>query len=367
MRHTRIAAAVASSAVLALTLAACGGSSGGDSGGSSGSAGSGDSKYSGSGSVTFANYGGTGAEAETNAWFDPFEEASGITVTQDNPVTWAKVQQMVDAGAVTWDVVQGGISQGVEDNPQLEMIDCTVVDCAAFDDANFPAYPQAVPLFTFSSVVAYNTDEFEADEINGFETFFDPDVDGQRDISAIDNGWAGYLEAALILDGVERDDLYPLDVPRALKVFDRIKDDLVVMSDDAQCLTDVASGEAVMGTCYNGRTALAAKEGQPVAISWGMQVQSCDYLYIPKGSKNVENANKLISYIVDNQKAIGNFIGYGGVNPSATGLDEDSEWIEFLPSENELDGDDAPIVVDDLWWGENREDVVEAISDWLNS
>lgn len=357
--------AVAASAVLALTLAACGGSSGGDSGGSSGGS-SGDSKYSGSGSVTFANYGGTGAEAETKAWFDPFEDASGITVTQDNPVTWAKVQQMVDAKAVTWDVVQGGISQGVENNPQLETIDCDVVDCAAFDDANFPAYPQAIPLFTFSTVVAYNTDTFDEGDIKGFSSFFDPSIKGQRDIQAIDNGWAGFLEAALVQDGVAIDKLYPLDVPRALKVFDKIKSELVVMADDAQCLTDVGSGEAAMGTCYNGRTALAAKEGQPVAIAWGNQVQSCDYLYIPKGSKNVENANKLISYIVDNQKAIGNYIGYGGVNPSATGLDDDSEWLEFLPSENELTGKDAPIVVDNAWWGENREDVVEQISDWLN-
>ncbi|MCU1689738.1 MAG: extracellular solute-binding protein family 1 [Pseudonocardiales bacterium] len=367
MRHTRIAA-VAASAVLALTLAACGGSSSGGAGGSSSGAAGGDgSKYAGSGSVTFANYGGTGAKAETDAWFDPFTSASTIKVVQDGPPSWAKVQAMVDAKAVTWDVVQGGVDQGAETNAQLENIDCTIVDCKAFESAAFPAYKQAVPLFTFSTIVAYNTDTFKGKTAPaGFTTFFDPSVKGQRDIQSIDNGWAGFLEAALVSDGVAADKLYPLDVDRALKVFDKIKSQLVVMADDAQCLTDVGSGEAAMGTCYNGRTALAAQAGQPVAIAWGGQVQSCDYLYIPKGAKNVENANKLIGYIVENQKAIGNFIAYGGVNPNATGLDAASPWVKFLPTENEGTGKNAPIVIDQAWWGKNRAATVEKISAWLS-
>ncbi len=342
-------------AVLCLLLAACGGGDTAEAGGSELG-----------GTVTFANYGGSGAAAETDAWLDPFSEETGVTVVQDDPVTWSKVEQMVDAGAVTWDVVQGGITQGVVDNPKLEAIDCTIVDCAAFADADFPAYPQAIPLFTFSTLIVYNTEVFGANPPSGYDTFFDPAVPGTRNIRSIDNGWAGFLEAALMVDGVPRDQLYPLDVDRALSVFEPIRDRLVVMADDGQCITDVASGEAVMGTCYNGRALLAQKEGQPVGIAWGRQVLSCDYLYIPKGTPNLRNAQELIAYIVDNQGAIASEIAYGPANPKAT-IDPASEWLAGVPTENALDGDQAPIIYDQDWWRENREQVVEKIGAWLNA
>src|SRR6266511_1788241 len=49
------------------------------------------------GSVTFVAYGGTGQEAETRAWFEPFEKETGVTVVQDNPTSWVKVEEMVKA------------------------------------------------------------------------------------------------------------------------------------------------------------------------------------------------------------------------------------------------------------------------------
>jgi putative spermidine/putrescine transport system substrate-binding protein len=276
---------------------------------------------------------------------------------------------MVDAKAVTWDVVQGGISQGVTSNPQLENLDCTVIDCKAFDGAPFPAYKQAVPLFTFSNVIAYNTDAFKGKTVpTGYQDFFNPAIKGQRDISATDNGWEGYLEAALLYDGVPRDKLYPLDVDRALKVFDGIKNELVVMTSDDQCMTDVASGEAIMGTCYNGRAAIGIQANQPVAIAWGQQVEATDYIMIPKGAPNVANAQKLIGYIVDNESAIGNYIGYSGANPTGKGLDPSSQWAKYLPSANVGTGANAPIVPDPSYWTTaNLNANVEKISAWLSS
>jgi putative spermidine/putrescine transport system substrate-binding protein len=316
--------------------------------------------------VTFAAYGGSGEEAERAAWFDPFTAETGVEVVNDSPVTWAKVQEMVDAGNVIWDVAQGGVTQGVVDNPQLEDIDCDIVDCAAFDDANFPSYPQAVPLFTFAQVVTYNTDTFASDAPTGYDDFYDPSIEGNRLMPGTSNGWAGQLEAALIYDGVPRDELYPLDVDRALKVLDGIKDKIIVQTDDGQCVTQVASGEAAMGICYNGRVGIGVSEGLPVAIAWGKQVQIADYLYIPKGAPNLENAQKLVAYIVDNEGAISNEIAYGGVNPNAP-VDEASEWNDYVPTSHEEEGDDAPIVYDQDWWTENMESTIEKINTWLNS
>ncbi|GAA2234280.1 extracellular solute-binding protein [Herbiconiux moechotypicola] len=320
-----------------------------------------------SGSVTFAGYGGTGEEAARAAWFDPFTAETGVEVLNDSPVTWARVQEMVAADNVVWDVAQGGITQGVEDNPDLEMIDCDVVDCAAFDDAAFPIYPQAVPLFTFSQVVAYNTDTFGDDAPSGYADFFDPSVEGLRLMPSIGgNAWAGQLEAALLYDGVAREDLYPLDVDRALSVIDGIKDQMVIMTDDGQCISQVASGEAAMGICYNGRVGLAADEGQPVAAAWGQQTMLADYIYIPKGTPNLANAQALVAYIVENQGAIASQIAYGPINPNAP-VDTDSPWLSYVPTENAEEGDQAPIVPDQTWWTENFDSVVEQLTAWAAS
>ncbi|GAB2622624.1 ABC transporter substrate-binding protein [Pseudactinotalea suaedae] len=325
----------------------------------------GDNPYAGEGEVVFANFGGTGAEAQEAAWYEPFTEVSGITVVQDNSVSWTKLEEMANAGAMAWDVAQGNISYGVTDNPMLEMLDCDVIDCAAFDDAGYPAYPQAVPLLSLAAVLTYNTDTFSEGDLTGMSDFFDPSIDGYRTIGPTGNGWHGVLEAALLTDGVPRDELYPLDVDRALSVFEPIKEQLIVAEDHQQCINDVATGESVLGICNNGRVAIAAQEGYPVAIAWGLQVQEADYIYIPKGAPNLENAQKLIAYIVDNQGAIGNHIAYGPLNPSAAGADPDSEWLDFLPTKHELGGDQAPIYFDLDWWGANRPEVIEHISEWL--
>ncbi|GAA2000710.1 extracellular solute-binding protein [Microbacterium ulmi] len=360
-RHSAAAALLALS-VFAVT--ACSASSEPTAG--SGAAADGeDSRYAGDGQVVYAGFGGTGADAMQAAWFDPFADASGIELVRDDAVSWIRLQEMVDAGAMEWDVAQGNISYGVTDNPDLEYLDCEIINCAAFDNAGYPAYPQAVPLLSLAAVLTYNTDRFDKGELTGLRDFFDPTIEGMRTIGPITNGWHGTLEAALIADGVDREDLYPLDVERALSVLDRIKDRLIIAQDNQQCINDVSTGESVLGICNNGRVAIAAQEGYPVAIAWGLQIQEADYVYIPKGAPHLENAQKLIAYIVDHQAAISNEIAYGALNPDAEGLSPDSPYIDFVPTQHELDGDQAPIRFDLDWWGENRPAVIERITEWI--
>ncbi|MQA95884.1 MAG: hypothetical protein GEV11_14990 [Streptosporangiales bacterium] len=56
--------------------------------------------------------------------------------------------------------------------------------------------------------------------------------DGQkRAIEGSPSPTTGTYEAALLADGVPADKLYPLDTQRALKVYDRIKNDAVYWGD----------------------------------------------------------------------------------------------------------------------------------------
>lgn len=322
------------------------------------------------GTVTFTGWGGTGQEAIGEAWFPSFTEESGIEVVQDEPVSIEKLKLMVDNGNISWDVIQYGLSipGGVEDNPMLEDIDCSIVPCDDFDGA-LKVYKQAVPMLSFSYVVAYNNEIYkkESEAPQNYADFFDTKkFPGLRMVGIAAEGWMGLIEAALIADGVDRDDLYPLDVDRALEFLDPIKDDLVVMTDESECINLVSTGEAVMGMCYNGRSATAQMDGLPIGISWGQQVIMSNYLHIVKGSPNAENAQKLVAHITSPEYNgdLSEYIAYGTSNPKATNA-ADSKYADYVPSSHLGTGDNAPIYPDSKWWAQNKADVVAKVIAWV--
>lgn len=317
------------------------------------------------GSVTFAGYGGAAEEALTKAWFTPFSKAEDVKVVTDGPVTYAKVHQMVDAKKVTWDIVQGGVDFGLDDNPRLEDIDCEIVACDEFKDSPFKVKKQGVPLFVFSIALGYNTDKLKTAPENWGDYFDTKKFPGKRAIDGT-NGMQGILEGALLADGTPRDKLYPLDVDKALKLMEPMKKDFIVFKDPAECINLVASGEAVMGNCYNGRIKLAKDEGRPVEIVWAQQIFYCDYLFVPKGTPHKENAMKLIGHIAaaGNNGKVAEYIPYGPANPSASAS---GKYAGDVPTSHVLEGANAPILPDIEWWTANRQKTVEQVATWLSS
>lgn len=335
--------------------------------GACGSDDSGDSATgSGGGSVTFAGWGGTTQENIDKAWLQPFAKESGVTVAQDSPVDYGKIAQMVNAGKVIWDVVEAGSDIGLEDNDTLTPIDCEIVSCSDFDGAPLPAHKYGVPLFTFSVVLTYNTDAIK-DAPTSWADFFDTDkYPGKRAVyNGVPGALQGLLDTALLQDGVAPEDLYPLDVDRALKKLDTIKDDLVFFTDFGQCTQLVGSGEAVMGNCYQGRDLTAMDEGQPIDFIWSGQVIYADYLMVPKGSPNTEEAMKLIAYITsaEHNGDFSELQAYGPANPKTT---LSPELAEQMPMSNVMSGADAPVIVDDTWWNENLEAVTQKWNAWVS-
>lgn len=324
------------------------------------------------GQVVYTGWGGSGEEAMLEAWFKPFTEETGIEVVVDSPVSLEKATLMTQNGNVTWDIIQYdlGVPGGTDDNALLEQLDCEIIACADFESTQTPATPQAVPAFTFSYVNAYNTNTYPDEESapQGLKDFFDVErFPGQRMLTRTADGFFGVLEAALIADGVSPEELYPLDVDRALAFLEPIKEHFIPITDDSECITNVASGEAVMGFCYNGRAAQAIQDGLPVGIGWGGQVVVTNYHMVVKGSPNAENAMKLIAWMsgAQHNADLGNFIAYGSVNPQAT-PPEGSPFLPFLPSVHQDDHPDEPaIYLDSAWWGENREDTIARVLNFV--
>ncbi len=55
--------------------------------------------------MVFTAWGGTTQDAEYESWGAPLAAETGANIVLDGPTDYGKLQAMVDAGSVTWDVV----------------------------------------------------------------------------------------------------------------------------------------------------------------------------------------------------------------------------------------------------------------------
>ncbi|MER8759794.1 polyamine ABC transporter substrate-binding protein [Mesorhizobium sp. M0976] len=314
-------------------------------------------KLKGTGEVVFGSIGGTLEAAEKKAFFDPFTRDTGIKVVlvaEDS----AKLLASVKLGQPAYDIadIAGGQLASWVANDSLEKIDYSY-----FDKETLASIPEllrneyGLGNYTYSSVIAYNTNKFPEDgkHPKSWVDFYNvEDFPGKRGLSKCEKiVEGGLLEGALLGDGVPVDNLYPLDMDRA---FAKIKELMphvgrwmVAGGDGPQALID---GEVDMASSFNGRIVAAKKEGAPIAMSWDQSLLEYGYWVIAKDSPNKENAAKLLAYMSrpEAQAVFAEAISYGPVNPDA---------FKFLPKELAETLPGAPDLVKNQvfqnyeWWG----------------
>jgi putative spermidine/putrescine transport system substrate-binding protein len=353
MRHKKGRFLAVSIVVGALALSACGSDSddGSDTNGSPASK---------DGTLTYADYGGDGQDAFMNTWVNPWAEEKGnVKVIPETTYDPAKMKAMVETGNVTWDVTGTTPTDQYSGEQVLEKIDCEVVDCESFvDGAPFDGY--SAPTSQFATVLVYNTDKVKDAPAVGWEAYYDTETyPGKR-------GMYGYptnaqFEGALLADGVAPEDLYPLDMDRAMAKMATIKDDVVVWQTGAQCVQLVADGEVTMADCWNSRVPAPLEEGAPIAIDWTACTTQFNMLSIVKGSKNVDLAMEMIAYITDpeiNGKIVSAMPFGPGVKDAAVA--DDAKYKDDNPGAY-----DTCVPIDQIWAGQNGEELANRYNEWL--
>lgn len=160
-------------------------------------------------------------------------------------------------------------------------------------------------------------------------------------------------------------EVYPIDVDRAFKALDRIKDKIHIwFKNPAEIPPVLASGEIVMspGTASRFLT-LNKTEDAPLAVNWNQGILQTDCLAIPKGSKKRANATRLISFMnqpeVQARLAEAAFVGPANVKA----LDPLSDSLKReLPTYHTQAGE--MLVLNAEWWGENLAKMEEKWNEW---
>jgi putative spermidine/putrescine transport system substrate-binding protein len=316
------------------------------------------------GRIVYATWGGSWEEAMRKAWFDPFTEKTGIEVVTVTGPDYGKLRAMVEAGSTEWDVAEVNPDFQVigRRDGLLEQLKPDLIPAAEATDPNI-LDDTSVPQVSWAIVLTYNTNQFPTGQHpkDWAEMWDVAKFPGKRAFDSTVNN--GTLEAALLADGVAADQLYPLDVPRALASLDRIRDDIIWYDTGAQQVQFWKDQQAVLGVGWDGRVIVAQEEGAPIAIEYNQSFYTYTVMVVPKGAPNKELAEQFLAYSFspEAQAAVATAMPYGPLNKEAFALIP-PDRANLLSGGPQMEG--KYILMDQAWWADNLEKVQEDFTTW---
>ncbi len=108
--------------------------------------------------LTFVSFGGVYQEAQRKAWLEPYTELTGVQFSEDENSLNATIKAQVEAGQVTWDVVDVGNDFGLDAHADLlEPLDFSLIPRDELNEA-LGITDYRIPDITYGVVLAYNTE-----------------------------------------------------------------------------------------------------------------------------------------------------------------------------------------------------------------
>jgi len=311
--------------------------------------------------LVFVGFGGSYQEGQTKALFEPFEKETGIKIIQTTGVDIAKLRAQVQSKNVEWDLISipDRLRYTAVKDGLLMPLDYKTINAKDILPALVTEY--AVGCVTIPMLLTYSTKAYPAGKapVTWMDYWDVKKFPGPRGMY---NAPTYILEFALIADGVPKDKLYPLDVPRAFKSLDRIKGDVKVWwSQFPQPGVLLKSGEITM-TPWT-RSISFIQEGEPLGISYDGAALTYEAWVVTKNAPNAENAMKFINWALQAkpQADLTKYVAFGPTNAKATPF-VDPKLRPLLSSDPEnvkkgflLSGD---------WWGPNLDKVNEKWNEW---
>lgn len=333
-------------------LASCGGNS----------AASGDAS-GGSNSVTVVDGGGAYHDAMVKAIYKPFEKKTGIkVVSQSYDYSLGSIKAQVE-GAHQWDVVSTSTPLTDADAAQLfQPIDYKTVH--ANELSNMDASKYFLWSVYSANNLAWNTKSIKNPPTSWADLWNTKRFPGPR---ALWNSPQSTLEIALLADGVSWKHMYPLDVNRAFKKLDELRQKTKVVWYDsgAQQVQMFSSGTAVIGEGWNGRMIDAKKAGQPVNYTLKGAISGGTAWAVLKTAPNAQNAMKFLDYAASAQAGAALAKDFPGMSPA------NNTSYKMLPQSiaRSLESNPANAAkvagkMDYLWWAKNYDSVFARWQKW---
>ncbi|WP_417374421.1 extracellular solute-binding protein [Glutamicibacter protophormiae] len=326
-----------------------------------------------SGSISYYDgVGGAPGKIMVDTGFKQFTDLSGVEVKVDpTDNTLTKFMAASEAGGgVPWSIVDVG-DQGemlrAKQAGYLQKLDPKIVPL----DNVLPEFRDdyMLPVGTTSGVViTWNTDVFplSGEHPTSTKDFFDlKKFPGKRCLHNTVTG-EGTLELALYADGVAPEDIFPLDVDRALKKLESVADDTIWIGGGYDgVIQGLLNGTCVMTWAPEGRAFIAVSQNNaPLAIGWDGAFFWTGYMAIPKGAPNPEAAQAALALWASSKEAnmaLANGTSYINRLNILAETDYPAELRDWLPL------DTRPNAINDNgeYWMNNVQKVQKKFSAWV--
>jgi mannopine transport system substrate-binding protein len=283
------------------------------------------------------------------------------------PDQWARAEGMVRSGNVEFDIVTATGPDLVDKADLLLDIPCDQLANVKQFGIEGACTTKGVARTTGGMVLTYNTEAFGENAPKNWADFWNVEAfPGPRGLPDTgDRDW-WVPAAALLADGVAREDLFPLDLDRAYRKLDEIRPHIAVWWKTGNQVQQIMRDkEVVMAMSYSGRSLATIKDGAPLGMAWDGAIRDTGYMSILKDSPNPEGALAYIDFFYGNSEGHPEFIRtVGYATASSAGLQqlpEDEQKLFATYPENY-----AVLVDPDFKWiGENRATLRDRWTAWL--
>ena len=328
--------------------------------------------------ITFTSWVGPYMRSQMLGFVRPYEELKGVRV---NVVGYnggiSEIRDQVESANVTWDVVDltqadslracnEGLLENIED---IVLPDGSDSSSARDDFVDGALNACGVGVIVWATAFAYSQDAYGSARPASIADFFDTrKFPGAR---AIRNDPTVIMEWALMADGVNREDVYPMletpeGIKRALAKMDAIRPGLELWQTGREPIRLLNGGEAAMSMVWATTGAVASTEpGANFAMVWDGRVIELDLFGIPKGSRYQQEAMEFIRF-ASSSDSLANMVSYlpnGPTRKSSLALLSD-EVLAQIPN-GPTYADKISIRSDAAWWSKNHAILEEAFRAWL--
>jgi len=314
--------------------------------------------------LTIAGFGGSFQEDLRRALWQPAADAVGIKLREETHDGLAAVRVQVQSGSPTWDVVHVGAEDCAIGGKQglFEPLDYSIVSTEGYNAHGYGEHWIAIN--TYSVMLAWRTDVYPPERApRNWQDFWNVrDFPGRRALSAYPQEM---LEIALLADGADRNNLYPLDVARAFASLEKIKPHVGVWwSSGAQSGQLLKDGEVDMTVIWSSRNYAVVADGAPVNFTYQDAILGYGCLAILKGAPHAAKAQQFIAGVAsaEIQARIPELMPYSGpANARAFAVKTFSP--DMLRTSNASpENASVQVPINANWWRDNNEEVQEDYS-----
>lgn len=321
-----------------------------------------------SGTLYVVNSGGTIDQIDRKYLYTPFEKLCGIKINSSGPESLPKVEAMVAAHHVVWDVTDDyaptdlliGTQKGVWAPLPKGLF-------KGFHLAKGSLVKYGIWAQPYATAIAWSNKQFpkgKPQPTTAADFFNTTKFPGARcmDRSSLD----AFELAELALGYNFKSKPYTINIPAALKKLDTIKSDVKLWwTTGNQPIDALKSGDCVITQVWNGRVFGANKAGADLGISFQASLIRDSWFHIIKNDPNPLAAAAFLRYINQPRQTalFANAIGYGGPNLDAEKYYTAAAKAALVTAPQnvaQLKG-----VTDESWWLKNQARADQAFNAWV--